>query len=162
MPSRPRPALALAAFALATAVAPALGALVGPRRPATRRWYRRLEKPPFTPPERAFGPVWSVLYPAIAVSGWRVWRAADGEARTRALALWGAQLALNAAWSPLFFRERRLRASLLDIGAMLGASTAYAVAAARVDRPAAALVVPYAGWLLLATAVNAEIAWRNA
>ena len=38
-------------------------------------WYSGLQKPPLNPPSWVFGPVWSLLYLAIAVSGWLVWRA---------------------------------------------------------------------------------------
>lgn len=36
-------------------------------------WYAGLNKPWFTPPNRVFAPVWTVLYIVIAVAGWRCW-----------------------------------------------------------------------------------------
>ena len=58
-------------------------------------WYQRPEKPGFTPPDGVFAPVWTVLYLVMAVAGWRVWRAEGFAERGTALALFGAQLALN-------------------------------------------------------------------
>ncbi|MBN1206758.1 MAG: tryptophan-rich sensory protein [Myxococcaceae bacterium] len=65
------------------------------------------------------------------------------------------------AAEPILFGKRRLGASLVDIGA-LGASLAASIAAARrVDRPAAALVAPYLGWVCFAGLLNAELGRRN-
>lgn len=155
-----REALGLVPFALATA-----GAAWSASRvtvPAVKsRWYRRLRKPRYQPPPQAFGPVWSVLYALQAVSGWRVWRAPSGPSRSLALELWGAQLGLNALWSHLFFGQRRLGASLAELGALLGALGGYVAVARRVDRPAAWLVAPYLGWVGFATALTAGIVRRN-
>ena len=38
-------------------------------------WYADLAKPSFTPPDRVFGPVWTVLYVLMAIAAWRVWGA---------------------------------------------------------------------------------------
>jgi tryptophan-rich sensory protein len=151
--------LALAGFAGATAAAAALGG-AATRRSVRSPWYRLLSKPRWQPPSAAFGPVWTALYALMAGSAYRVWRS-DSPARRRALALWGAQLALNAAWSPTFFGARRPRAALAVIAALLPAAAAYAIAAREVDGPAAAMVVPYLGWTAFALALNGEIVRRN-
>lgn len=65
-------------------------------------WYAGLAKPSFTPPNSLFGPVWTVLYVMMALAAWRIGAASDA-ARTRAVALFAVQLALNAIWSPVFF-----------------------------------------------------------
>ncbi|HEX6421524.1 MAG TPA: tryptophan-rich sensory protein [Acidimicrobiales bacterium] len=152
---------ALVGFAAVAGAAAAGGALVGPARPATMRWYRSLAKPPFQPPASVFGPVWSVLYGAIALSGWRVWRRPAAPDRTRALRLWAAQMAANAAWTPLFFGARRPGIALADLAAQLSSTAGYAATAARVDRPAAALMVPYLAWTAFAGVLNEEIVRRN-
>ncbi|MEO7455334.1 MAG: TspO/MBR family protein [Gemmatimonadaceae bacterium] len=159
--TRDRAGVALAAFVAVTAIAPAIGIRQSPANPRIARWYRGLAKPPFTPPSAAFGPVWTTLYALIAASGWRVWRAPSSPERTRALVLWGVQQALNTAWSPLFFGEQRIVAALADIILLDASATAYALAARRVDKPAAAMMIPYLAWLSLATALNAEIVRRN-
>lgn len=153
--------VALAAFAAPVAGAAVLGGRFSPADPTTGRWYRHLDKAPFQPPDSAFAPAWSALYPTIAVSGWRVWRGPASGARTAALALWAVQLGANAAWSPAFFGARRPRLALGVLATQLGATAAYAAAAARVDRVAAALVGPYLGWTGFAGVLNAEIVRRN-
>nr|WP_224247460.1 TspO/MBR family protein [Hyalangium gracile] len=149
---------ALGVFGALTAGAAALGA--GPSH-GTQLWYRRLRKPPFQPPDAVFAPVWTVLYGLIAVSGWRVWNQAAGPARSRALGLWLVQLGFNAAWSWLFFGKRRKKTALADIGALGVSIAAYIAAARKVDRPAAALMAPYLGWVCFASLLNEEIVRLN-
>lgn len=70
-------------------------------------WYDGLRKPPWTPPNRVFGPVWTVLYASMAIAAWLVWRQRRTPPVALPLGLFGLQLALNLAWSGLFFALRR-------------------------------------------------------
>jgi benzodiazapine receptor len=124
-------------------------------------WYRTLRKPSYQPPSWVFGPVWTVLYGAIAYAGYRTWRMARSPARTRALALWGAQMALNAAWTPLFFGARRPRAALADMFALDAAVLGHVGVTARRAPRAAVAMAPYLAWLGFATALNAAIVAKN-
>ena len=142
--------------------AAALGGLaMRGRGSAKGTWYRSLDKPAFQPPSWLFGPVWTVLYGTIAYSGYRIWRAPRSPERSRALALWGTQLALNAAWTPLFFGAQRPRAALADIVALDAAAGAYTAAAAQVDPTAAKVVSPYLAWIAFATVLNGAIVAKN-
>ena len=62
-------------------------------------WYERLAKPSWRPPNRLFGPVWTVLYLTIAVSGWLVWREAGFAGAVLPLTIYALKLVLNAAWT---------------------------------------------------------------
>ena len=152
---------ALAGFGALVSGAAAYGARYTPDRPTTRAWYAALEKPPFNPPKAVFPPVWTLLYGLIAVSGWRVWHRAPSTRRSAALALWGAQLVTNAAWSKLFFGAKRPRAALADVAGLLALIGAYAAVAREVDEPAAWLMAPYGAWVAFATLLNEEIVRRN-
>jgi tryptophan-rich sensory protein len=152
-----KPALA---FGAVTAGAAILGTLAT-RTSVDSAWYRRLRKPPFQPPRRAFGPVWTALYAMMAASAVRIWNSPPSPERSRALRLWTTQLALNAGWSAIFFAARRPRVALVEITALLATIAAYARQAGKVDRGAAALIAPYLGWTAFATALNEEIARRN-
>ena len=132
-----------------------------PEKGATRRWYRALEKPGFTPPPAVFGPVWGTLYVASAVSAWRVWRSPDSHERTTALKLWASHLGVNALWSKLFFGEKRAIASLSDVGADLAMATGFTYYASQIDKTAGILAAPLTLWLILATALNEEIVRKN-
>jgi tryptophan-rich sensory protein len=152
-----RDALALAAFlGLCFAVA-ALGGWVTQESVGT--WYRTLRKPAFNPPDWVFGPVWMLLYAMIAVAGWRAWRKRARPRARAAFQAYGAQLALNLLWSFLFFGARQVGLALVDIAALLGAIVLTIALFARLDRMAAALLLPYAAWVAFAAALNFAI-WR--
>ncbi|MCE7080814.1 TspO/MBR family protein [Streptomyces sp. ST2-7A] len=122
--------------------------------------YGALDRPAWAPPSWLFGPVWTVLYGLIGVSAWLVWRRAGGSART-ALVWWGVQLALNLAWTPLFFGAEEYGLALVDIVLMLGAIVVTVTLFARIHRPAAGLLIPYLLWVGYATALNAAIWWAE-
>ena len=143
-------------YAAAVAAAAVGGGAATRRSVAT--WYPGLRKPSWTPPSRAFGPVWTLLYAQMAYSAYRVARSTD-PGRRPALALWWLQLGLNAAWTPVFFAGRRTGAGVVVISALVPAVAATAAASARVDRPAGLLFAPYLAWSTYAAALNFEI-WR--
>jgi len=131
-------------------VAAGVGGVGARRAPQT---YRRLRKPRWAPPAAVFGPVWSALYAGIAVAGWRL----PGRASRWARSLHLAQLALNTAWPIAFFARGDKRAALVII-VLLDAATAAEVLAVRdEDRFAASLLLPYLGWSVFATALNAAV-----
>ena len=153
--SRRRHLTVTAAAVAATAVAGGLGTDV------RSRWYDRLEKPPWQPPGWVFGPAWTTLYALIAVGSSRALdRAGPGERRAYATAL-ATNLALNTAWSWVFFTARKPRWALAEV-LVLEASTLDLVRRTRkLDPAAAALLTPYAGWVGFASALTASIARRN-
>ncbi|MDQ2963361.1 MAG: tryptophan-rich sensory protein [Pseudomonadota bacterium] len=122
-------------------------------------WYRTLQKPGFNPPDRVFAPVWTVLYLMIAVAGWRVWRA-HGLTRARsAMAAYAMQLALNLAWSFLFFGGRMIGVALTEIVLLFAAIIVNAVLFWRIERVAGWLLAPYAAWVAFAGILNLAL-WR--
>ena len=122
-------------------------------------WYQTLHKPSFNPPDWVFAPVWTMLFAIMAVAGWRVWRAPGPRAAGVAMVLFAAQLALNLAWSFLFFGLRSIGAALIEIVALLAVIIATTAAFWQRDRLAGILFVPYAAWVAYATLLNAAL-WR--
>lgn len=119
-------------------------------------WYRAQPHVTWTPPNWAFGAVWSVLYLLIAVSGWLLWLR---HARA-ALVLYVVQLAVNAVWTPVFFGAYPFIGTaalwigvgiivLLDLLVVLTIATAWPV-----SRWAAVLLLPYLAWILYASTLN--------
>jgi tryptophan-rich sensory protein len=103
-----------------------------------------------------FGPVWTILYPLMAIAGWTVWR--EGRSRLAVL-LFLLQLALNAAWPWLFFGLRRPDWALIDVFALVIAIVLTIVVFYRLRRRAALLLVPYLAWVVFAATLNFAI-WR--
>ena len=122
--------------------------------------YRRLRKPSWNPPDWVFAPVWTLLYAAIAYAGYLAWRE-SGNSLSVPLGFWALQLALNAAWSWLFFGRDQLLAALVDCVAMLLAILGFIVTVAGVSSLAAWLFVPYAVWVAFAAVLNGAIWWMN-
>jgi benzodiazapine receptor len=132
-----------------------------PTMRAVPSWYRTLRKPDWKPPDKAFGPVWTTLYALMGLALLLVRRGAPNSATKAAQSLFGLQLALNLAWSFVFFGARDPRGGLVVIGLLWVAILATIVAFWRVRRPAALLLVPYLAWVTFASALNAEIVRRN-
>ncbi len=121
-------------------------------------WYAQLVKPSFNPPNWVFGPVWTALYVLIAVAGWRVWR---WRPRSVAMTLWGAQLALNFLWSPIFFAAHSIDGALVVILLLLLTILGFIWQAWRLDRVSSALFAPYLLWVAFASLLNGSIAALN-
>src|SRR6185503_1399671 len=66
-------------------------------------WFDALQKPSFMPPGWAFGIVWPILYALIGIALAMVLAEPPSPRRKLALILFFVQLALNFAWSPIFF-----------------------------------------------------------
>ncbi|MCG7578426.1 MULTISPECIES: TspO/MBR family protein [Halomonadaceae] len=124
-------------------------------------WYRTLRKPRWTPPDLAFPIAWGILYLLMAIAAWRIYMADDSPLRSASLAVYGAQLLANAAWSWLFFGRKQIGAALVDIVVLLGLITLAIGLFAQVNTFAAWLMVPYWLWVALALALNATILRLN-
>ncbi len=146
-------ALGLAGFAAAVTLAAVIGAL---GVPGTESEYANLDQPSWAPPSEVFGPVWTVLYATIAISGWLVWRSAGW---SWPLGVYTAQLVLNAAWTPLFFGAGRFDLAMVDITLLWILIGLTIFGFWRLVRSAALLLVPYWMWVTFAAALNWSI-WR--
>lgn len=131
-------------------------------KPEIAGWYAGLAKPFWTPPPLVFPIAWTVLYILMAIAFWRLWdRTAPSMERSRAMTLFGIQLVLNAAWSPVFFGWHGVRTGLVIIALMVVAIAATILSASRVDRIAGWLLVPYLCWVLYALTINAGVVALN-
>ena len=157
-PSSVSPWLALLLWILLCGVAGAVGGIASANAP---EFYATLDKPAWAPPPGVFGPVWTVLYLLMAVAAWLVWRERGWTRARGALGLFVVQLALNTAWSWLFFAWHRGGLAFADIVVLLGLIVATLFAFARVRRAAAWLLLPYLAWVSFATALNYSVWQRN-
>jgi benzodiazapine receptor len=99
-----------------------------------------------------------MLYVLMGVAAWRVW--CNGRRPARGpLMLFAVQLALNLAWSVVFFGAHRIGGSVAVIVALEIAIVATIVVFRRIDGPAALLLVPYALWVAFATVLNIAV-WQ--
>jgi tryptophan-rich sensory protein len=122
-------------------------------------WFASLQKPSWNPPGWVFGPVWSALYTMMGVAAWLVWRQGGWGKQRKPLLIFLAQLALNAAWTPLFFGLHQPGLAFVDIALLWLAIIATIWAFRRVHHIAAALLIPYLAWVSFAAFLNFTI-WR--
>jgi translocator protein len=149
-----------AMFVLFTAICLAAGGLGAVfTNSSVRDWYPTLTKPSWTPPAWLFGPVWTSLYIMMAIAAWIVWQKRGSGDVNGALGLFIFQLALNAAWSPLFFGLRNPLAGLLDIIPLWIAILATLISFWKISPAAGALLAPYWLWVSFATALNFTL-WK--
>jgi len=155
LPLRHHPVRVLLVFVAAVVVTAVVGSLFSV---SAGDEYLLLRRPSWAPSDWLFGPVWTVLYGLIAWSGWLAWRhgATRGE-----LTLFGVQLVLNAAWTPLFFGLGWYGTAFAEIVLLWLAIIAVMVAFWWRTRTAALLLVPYLAWVSFAAALNVSIAVLN-
>lgn len=151
-------------FAALAIIAVAAASVVGQLAtfPNLAPWYAGLAKPSFSPPNCIFGPVWTTLYVLMAFAVWRILHASEASPERRlALALFFIQLALNAAWSWMFFGAHNTLLGVINIVPQLLVILATVVAFYRLDRLAAWCLVPLAAWVGFASVLNLAIWWVN-
>lgn len=156
--------LGLAAFLGASALVAGIGAAVTIGN--VNGWYVNADKAPWSPPNAVFGPVWTVLYVAMAVAAWLVWRERTPRAKG---ALWAycVQLGLNMLWTPVFFGlypvlgSLALWLALAIIVALVVALTITVLLSGPVSRWAGLLLLPYVSWVVFAASLNLWAAVHN-
>jgi tryptophan-rich sensory protein len=124
-------------------------------------WYRRIDKPWWTPPDEVFGPVWMVLYGLMGLGVYLVCRRDQHPDLGKALALFALQLLLNAAYSPLLFGLHRLDLALVCAGLLWLTVVSMVGTFARIRPLAGWLQLPYLLWTTYATALSGAIWWLN-
>lgn len=152
----------LAATGLATAATAIVGTLA---TDPDSRWYRHLDLPAWQPPPIAFPLVWTPLYASIAGTSASVVRTLEDRRDVEEAAAFrralGVNLALNAAWSVLFWRVRRLDVAAAEAAVLAASSADLARRAASAGPGHARALTPYAAWCAFATVLSTEIARRN-
>jgi len=154
-----RSLLSLLTFVVICFGAAALGSLV--TAGSVESWYAGINKPPWTPPNWLFGPVWTLLYLMMALSGWLIWRERRHLLANTVLILFSAQLALNTLWSGLFFGLHLTGWAMVDILALWALIGLYALNARKISSAAALLFLPYWAWVSFASALNIAVWWLN-
>lgn len=149
--------MGLVLFVLVCLAAGGLGAIA--TTPEIDGWYQTIAKPTWNPPNWVFGPVWTTLFVLMGISAWLVWKPQEPKKTSTPLKLFAVQLALNIAWSWIFFRMHLIGWAVVEIAILWVAILATTVAFFRRSQPAGWLLVPYLGWVTFASLLNFMI-WR--
>jgi benzodiazapine receptor len=149
-------------------------------------WYEKLKHPSFRPPNAVFAPVWTSLYTSMGYASYLVWRDGGGFAGDAKLplGLYAAHLALNFAWTPIFFTKHELKwvielffsvksfsflnllmvvafQSFVEICALTTSVFFTGVAFSKVNKVAGIIFIPYFLWCSFATLLNYSIYKNN-
>lgn len=127
---------------------------------ADNPWFASLVKPDLYPPPATFGIVWTALYFLMGLAVAMVCAAWGARWRLPAILAFSIQLAINLAWSPVFFAQHEIEAAFYIILAMIAALLVTIVLFARVRKLAAWLLVPYLAWICFAAGLNWQI-WQD-
>ncbi len=122
-------------------------------------WYVHLAKPAWTPPGWLFGPVWGMLYLAMSISAWLVWRQRHAARVSLPLGIYFTQLAINGTWSWLFFGQQWINLALVNLIVLVILVAVTVAMFQRVRKAAGLMLIPYLLWISFATALNFQI-WR--
>lgn len=124
-------------------------------------WYGTLAKPSWTPPNKVFGPVWSLLYLLMAIAAWKVWANYGFSKASLPLAFFGFQLLLNLAWPFLFFGKRNPKAAFIDICILWVIVLVTLITFWQHDQISGCLFIPYILWVTYAVTLNYGIIRLN-
>ncbi|SHN51615.1 TspO/MBR family protein [Erythrobacter sanguineus] len=137
----------------------ALGATITDLGP----WYQALEKPGWNPPDLVFPMGWTLIYALITISGITAWRAAPTAAKSEwVIMLFALNGFLNITWSLIFFRMQRPDWAFIELIGLWLSILVLIIYCGRFSRTAAALLVPYLGWVSFAGALNWAVVQLNA
>lgn len=125
---------------------------------AVSGWYAGLEKPLLNPPSWVFGPAWIILYLLMGVSSYLVWlKVAQNSSARKAMIVYWAHLAVNAAWTPIFFGLKSPGWAFLDIVILWLMIVSLIILFYKVSKPAAYMLAPYILWVSFAAYLNYAI-----
>lgn len=124
-------------------------------------WYLGLAKPSFQPPDWVFGTIWPLNFLALLVVGvWFPRNVSPGSAWTGVAVL---ALSVTAAltWAWLFYVPHRLGLASLGLAAACLLTWVLVGLVARQVPWAGLLLVPYAAWVTVATALSVQYVRLN-
>ena len=117
-------------------------------------WFAGLQKPAYMPPGWVFGVAWTALYTLLGLSLALILAEPPSDRRRTALTLFFVQLALNFAWSPIFFAGHDIRLAAIVIFVMLAVAASAGGQFFRIRPLAGGLMTPYLAWLCFAATLN--------
>jgi len=124
-------------------------------------WYQSLTRPPWQPPDVAFGIAWPYNFITLGFVGFVV---AHGE-HTRDRGWWLACFAISVVaaltWARLFYVHHALTASGIALGVAAVATVPMVVLAFRASTLGGFAMIPYNIWLAIATSLAFGYASRN-
>lgn len=132
-----------------------MGAVAGWLTKGSVVQYDALVLPPYAPPSWVFPLAWLILYLMMGAANWLIMKSdTPQEQKKHTQILYAVQLAVNFVWPLIFFNTDQYGTAFVWLLLLLALVLAMTVAAAKVNKLAAWLLVPYILWLLYAAYLN--------
>jgi tryptophan-rich sensory protein len=148
--------------AVIAALAATVTAIMGGTMTEIGPWYHSLKQPDWTPPEVAFGVIWTVVFSCCAAAGIAGWRAAPTQrAAESMIGMFAFNGFLNILWSFLFFKIHRPDWAQIEVVALWLSILVLILAVWRYSKTAAMLLMPYLIWVSIAAALNTQVVRLN-
>jgi benzodiazapine receptor len=149
----------LARTALAVVITMGLAALVGyaSNSTADNAWYQSLVKSDLNPPGWVFAVVWPCLYTLMAIAAAYLYE----RKAYNALNLFAIQLAVNYAWSFIFFTMELKLLAFVWILVLLALVLWWVRSLYRLSKPLVYMQIPYILWLCFAAYLSGSIVTLN-
>jgi translocator protein len=116
-------------------------------------WYYDLTKSPLTPPDITFGIVWTILYVFLSIIGWQLFHCLKHVSKSIKY-LFGTQMLLNWAWTPVFFGLHHVFGALIILMLMVVLGVPLLIGLIRQRWALGVLYLIYWVWLCFATYLN--------
>ena len=124
----------------------------------TSPWYTSLHQAPWTPPGWAFGVAWTLIMLCFSVYlGFLFLRQNDLKLRIT----YAIQLLLNVSWNYLFFNQHLVARAFLNILLLTAVVFHFYFKYKLHSQKLNYLLVPYMGWLCIASSLNIYILIYN-
>lgn len=120
----------------------------------TKLYSLTIRKPPLSPPSAVFPIAWTILYALMGVSAARIYQFPPSAARSAALRLYLIQLAVNFAWSILFFNFQAFGLAFFWLILLCALIVRMILSFRELDAPAGWLQLPYLLWVFFAGYLN--------
>ena len=121
-----------------------------------------VKQPPLSPPAWLFPVVWTILYVLMGIASYLVLTSgASTDKNTKALTVYGLQLAVNFFWSIIFFRFSMYLFAFFWLVLLWLLIIVTMVRFYRIKEPAGDLIVPYLLWVTFAGYLNFGIYLLN-
>ncbi|XP_057651881.1 translocator protein-like [Diorhabda carinulata] len=119
-------------------------------------WYAELKRPPFTPPNWAFSPIWTTLYSSMGYASYIVYKDGGGFSGTAKwpLIIYGSNVLANWTWTTIFFEKKNMKMAFCELQFINATALTMSYLFYRINHKAGLLILPYIGWLAVSTALT--------
>jgi tryptophan-rich sensory protein len=124
-------------------------------------WYIGINKPPLTPPNSVFGPVWTILYFLMGFALYLVLNKRTNKNKTMAIIIFTVQLGLNLLWSFLFFTKHWLLISVMEILILWAMILVNILVFNKYSKLASIILTPYLIWVTFASYLTFTVWYLN-